>query len=99
MPSNLFVVGVTYDIVTPESAEDGDVAEAGWEREQEPETFRDALDTLRRYGPFDHIQHNGSHISAYGYAEDNYRTGESTSYCVHIYASERNLDRLLKLAK
>ncbi len=76
---------VTYDIVTPESAEDGDVAESGyysrggWKHEDPSEwTLREVV-TQFGYGGF---EDGGS--SFYSATSDtNYRTGEDTSYAVH----------------
>jgi hypothetical protein len=86
------MVAVTYDMVTPESAEHGDVADSGFAVSPEPMRFREALATLTEYGPYDHD--NGEDF----YSADaliDYRTGESTRYAVHIAGSAPNLARLV----
>lgn len=100
MASTLFTVGVTYDVVTPESAEHGDFADSGWTVEKEPHTLRDALSVLRRYGPYDSVSDTYNGVSMYeSDADVDFRTGAATRYCVHIEGSSRNIARLLKLAK
>ena len=77
---------ITYDIVTPESAENGDYAESGFLVEDV--TFREAMDELRWY--------RGGYVEADSFpvhnprwftfvaASENYATGEVTSYSLHI---------------
>jgi hypothetical protein len=100
---------VTYDIVTPESAEQGDAAESGfaspggWHHDDRPEpvTLKEALRIVGyggrpACGAFDD--------GGWGfYATDrdqDYRTGEETSYAIHpaitiTPASYRRVRRLL----
>ena len=43
--------GITFQLVTPESAEEGDYEEQGWEREYEEAELQDILkDAVNRYG-------------------------------------------------
>ena len=80
---------VTYETVTPESAEDGEAEDYGFLVESV--SFRDAMGALRWY--------RGSHVEADSYvgsrphnprrfsfigAEENYNTGEITSYSLHL---------------
>jgi hypothetical protein len=92
---------ITYDIVTPESAEDGDVADSGFL--VEGVTFREAMDELRWY--------RGGHVEADSYpvrnprwftfiaASENYATGEVTSYSLHIpeHITEASRQRIARL--
>lgn len=93
---------ITYDIVTPESAEAGCAADSGFL--VEGVTFREAMEELRWY--------RGGHVEADSYpvrnprwftfiaASENYATGEVTSYSLHIppqitEASRQRIARLL----
>lgn len=86
---------VTYDVVTPESAEYGDAAErgfaspGGWKQEDRPEpvTLREALRAAGSRG-------GGPSRRGYGFedcgrwfatvdADQDYRTGEETTYAIH----------------
>src|SRR5262245_15611974 len=82
---------VTYDIVTPESAEDGDVADAGWAG---PGGWKFAVDDP---GPHE-LSLREAIYTAGGYAggcydcgrwvdridsDTDYRTGEETRYSLH----------------
>ena len=42
----MLLINTTYEIITPESAEDGDVAENGFLSENEPVTFRELVERL-----------------------------------------------------
>lgn len=96
---------ITYEIVTPESAEDGDNAESGFLVEDV--TFRDAMDELRWY--------RGAYVEADSYAggrphrprwftfynaDEDYSTGAVTNYSLHLPeritdASRMRIARLL----
>lgn len=100
---------VTYDIVTPESAEQGDVAErgfcspGGWKHDDVAElSLREALSaagfrSTSRYGAG--FEDGGS--SFYTVDPDlDYRTGEDTQYAIHpppgiTQASYRRVSRIL----
>lgn len=98
-PSEMFTVGVSYDVVTEESAEQGDFEETGWEHEPEEMTLRDALHLIERYGPFDtgwHASPGMSQIALYqADGETDIRTGDVTRYAVHIRSTPHNLQRLI----
>lgn len=75
-------VSMTYDIVTPESAEEGDVAEAGYEWRPGEITVREALRLMadNRGGYID----NGDGSFYCPEALTDYSTGEVTSYAIHF---------------
>ena len=86
---------VTYDIVTPESAEDGDVAEAGYVAENV--SLRDAIDEVGGVC----YDHNGSYdwFTNCEYGID-YQTGAQESRSLHLPdgitgASRGRIGRLL----
>lgn len=93
----LFKVGKTYAKVTPESCENGDYSETGWEFESTDYNLRDLLHGIKLTG-IDNISHYGGHASIYGYNfTSNYRTNEKNQYCLHIDTSKRVMKRLLKI--
>jgi hypothetical protein len=95
-PPEVFEVGVTYSLFTPESLENGDADERGWEQDLEPATLRDALATINRYGPYDHAQGGVERVIFYGYSQTNdYRTGEEITYDVVVRGSKKDLVRLM----
>ena len=76
---------VTYDIVTPESAEYGDVSESGfaspggWKHDDRAElSLREALQIVSAGT----CEDSGRWFSTVD-SDTNYRTGEETSYAVH----------------
>ena len=82
---------ITYEIVTPESAADGDVAErgfcspGGWKHEDRAmHTLRDAIHAAERS-----YSKHGSGFEDSGFwwttvdGDQNYRTGEETTYAIH----------------
>lgn len=93
---------ITYSVVTPESAEDGDYADHGFLAENV--SFRDAMDELRWY--------RGGYVEADSFpvhrprwftfvsADEDYATGARTSYSLHVpdhitEASRMRIARLL----
>lgn len=74
-------VGITYDIVTPESAEEGDFAESGWELEPEDMSAEDIIRYMQDLGVYEN-NGDGSWYTA-GSVQD-YSTGEEISYAVHV---------------
>lgn len=95
---------ITYEVITPESAEDGDIADSGFLVEDV--TFREAMDELRWY--------RGAYVEADSYAtaphrarwftfynaDEDYSTGAVTNYSLHLPkhitdASRMRIARLL----
>lgn len=93
------LIKVTYSIVTPESAEDGDFAESGWEDEDGFDCTPDEFDVLEgltavdvasrlllREGvmePSSSFYQHGVWFSSY--PETDYRTGESKTRSFYLY--------------
>ena len=77
----------TFEVITPESAERGDVDSAGFEFENEPFSFRELMQALDDY---DHP--SDSHIGPLTWVstapEINYRTGAETVYSLHFVGPE-----------
>ena len=77
----------TYEIITHESAENGEAEDAGFIFESEPFTFRDLVRELRSYTHF-----SSSVVDRYTWAstepEQDYRTGEYRSESLHFAGPE-----------
>ena len=80
-----------YSIITPESAEYGDVAESGTMSENEPVQFRDLVSMMRHEfrEPSDHPARPSSWLSS-GYSTD-YATGEEREETLHPVRGARNM--------
>jgi hypothetical protein len=77
-------IAVTYEIVTPESAEEGDAAERGWEDEQGAEyTLSEAIEKLRGLEPSSTAFHPGVWYSDCD-GDTDYRTGEVKYLSYHL---------------
>lgn len=90
------LIRTTYEIITPESAEEGDFEETGWEDEEgesmEPETddpeetaVYNAIEWLRDKGPLEPSSwpfSPGSWYTAYG--EQDFSDGSYTNYSYHL---------------
>ena len=94
-PEGLFIVSKTYEIVTPESAEEGDAEERGFEFENTKMTLAEVLSEVRDLGSH-HVQSNRStQISLYGQGEYvDYSTGDTKTYALHIRGPSRAISRL-----
>lgn len=73
-----FIVKETYEIVTPESAEEGDVAEDGWIDEEGTEygNAKAIIEHLRDNGVYYRSSYSGYNIFE-GEPQVDYSTGES----------------------
>lgn len=79
---------MTYDVVTPESAETGEAAESGWKNERS-DTFATLEELLRavqdhNWLEWSSTQPRGERDWLISEAEQNLRTGEDTSYHLFI---------------
>ena len=92
--NELFTVSQTFQCVTPESSEHGDFSDQGYEYKDKHFSLRDILHELRDQGR-EHIQSGLHHMDIYGWSyTSDYKTGEDTTKCLHIKASERLIRRL-----
>ena len=76
-------ISKTYEIVTEESAEQGEAAESGFVFEDQPCGFRELLDTIKADGFAYPDSSHGVPRWLYTESEVNYRTGEHTTYALH----------------
>jgi hypothetical protein len=95
----LFTLGLSYDITTYNSANDGEVAEHGWDQEPEQSSLRECLEAINRMGGIDY--HDG--ISFYPCnAEIDYETGEHRRTFVHVQPLSKSAwkawDKALRIA-
>lgn len=93
----MFSISKTYQTITPESAEDGDFADSGFEFENVEYTFRELVGEMREYlETSSYPLSNGENdfwVSS-GFETTDYATGEETSYSLHFDRS--NPERLRK---
>jgi hypothetical protein len=99
-----FEVGKTYDVVTPESAEEGDFAESGWVYEPTVMTLREAFDEIANLGGFEPSEWpmpvTGTHLTLYQIdGNTDYRTGAETREALHIAGRPGPMKRLRQLLK
>lgn len=98
-----FLVGRTYETVTPESAENGECEDSGWVFEPREMSLREVLDELRDCTELScsHVTpDNAAHVwaSTEAHVED-YSTAETRSESVHLKGvSNRNAYRIYRLA-
>lgn len=92
---------ITYEIITPESAENGDCEETGFEAENL--TLREAFDMLRWIGG--NCEPSDSSLSPYSwlsfYCEPDFVTGETKNYALHwprnlTYSTRHRIARMFR---
>lgn len=88
-------IKITYEIITEESAEDGDVAERGWKDEEgkEIENVSDAITFIisnNALEPSSSQFHKGVWYTAYG---DMDFTGEVENYSYHLEGFTENEEK------
>ena len=87
---------ITYDTVTPDSAEQGEYADTGYMAEPEAVTIREAVEDIRRAGvAYAERTYNGFRVSHFD--EVDYRTGEVTTETTHVKCAPSTARRLLRL--
>lgn len=76
-------ISKTYEVVTEESAEQGDFEETGFVFKDQPCGFRELIETIEHGGFCHSDSSHGVPRWLYTESEVNYRTGEYTSYALH----------------
>lgn len=102
-----FTVSKTYEVVTPESAEEGDVEDRGFEYEKTKMSLRDLIREIEDLGSFEFDSspmtiaeivrrgNAGASLTLYTMDSDtDYGTGAETSYALHVKGSPRAMKRL-----
>lgn len=83
--------GVSFEWFTQESMARGDYEDAGWEREPEEMSFREATDLVRAFEPYHHVHEvvdakGGGRLDfAQSDPERNFRDGSETYREVTLY--------------
>lgn len=85
----------TYELITQESAEQGDAEDRGFEFEDQPFTFRELVDEMRNYSETSQYPINNVEWTWLTSEPDHdYRSGDETRYSLHY--SRDNKPRSLK---
>lgn len=92
----MIYVSRTYEVITPDSAEQGEAAEQGYEFEDVPHTFRELVDLMQTHRePSEWPCTNPSAWVWFTSDEDtDFRTGEARRTSIHF--SKKNDPRALK---
>ncbi len=89
LQTEIYKVGITYETITPESSEEGDFADSGWEKEYEDSSIKDILREKNNYGisePSSSQPHAGmwwSSVDPSG-TRDYYEKDEEKYYGLHL---------------
>lgn len=74
----------TYSVLTPESAECGDIAESGFVSQSEPCSFRELVDLMREHSEPSCYPSRGGTCEWFSTGfETDYRTGDDRETCIH----------------
>ena len=94
----MILISGTYEVVTPESAEQGDFAEHGFDFENEPFTFSELVRLMRTRQYPSQSPLRPADVNDYVWfssePETDYRDGSETTYAIHY--SRDNDPRSLK---
>jgi hypothetical protein len=101
----MLLIHKTFEVVTPESAEDGEAADSGFDQKNEPYTFRELVSAmkvhyqpscwpLRGTEPADHVWFTSG-------SDTDYVTGAETTTSIHFSRANnpRSAKYWLKAAK
>lgn len=91
----MILISRTFDTVTPESAEGGDVADSGFLAESESVTFRELVSLMESHpNPSCHPPRGEAYEWLSSYPETNYRDCSETTESLHF--SRENPPRMAK---
>jgi hypothetical protein len=91
----MILISRTYEIVTPESAEDGEAAESGFLSEGEAVTFRELVSLMRAHpNPSCYPARGEAFEWLSSYSETNYRDASERTESLHL--DQSNHPRTLK---
>lgn len=93
-------VGISYSEITPESASRGDFSETGWDTEPSNDwSIEDIVQAVKSQG-FEYMQNNGTSLDIYsGFYIADYKTGTERETCIHINATEDQINKIELLIK
>ena len=98
------IVSITYDVITPESAEHGDFEESGFDTKDETMTLAELIQTIKQSGFY--IPSEGGKAPRWISTDPdiNYRSGDETIRSLHIgqvfgkQPTPKQLARIYRLA-
>ncbi len=91
----MIIISRTFDVVTPESAEDGESADSGFLAESESVTFRELVSLMESHpNPSCYPSRGESYEWLSSHPETNYRDASETTESLHF--SRENPPRRLK---
>jgi hypothetical protein len=98
MKKLIFKVGQTFGEITPESAENGEYSDQGWERETSTDwRLKDIIRAVEDQG-LEHVECHGSHLTIYGWSHITcFKTCTERSLCLHVESSPRVISRLHRI--
>ena len=92
----MILIDKIYEVVTEESAENGEIEESGFSAQNEPVSFRELVDMLK--GEFIHASQSpvsrSTHVWFTSESEQDYMTGQYRSESIHF--SRENPSRKAK---
>lgn len=82
----MILIDKCYSEITPESAEDGDTSDAGFEWINCPVSFRELVDYMREHSNPSNMPASGGTFEWYstGYSIDDYATGTERETTIHF---------------
>lgn len=86
----MIILSQTYQTVTPESAEDGELSDSGYEWAGAPHGFRETVELIRSGGFTQRPDSHGVPRWLSTDAEEDFRTGESTTRSLHPEGDARS---------
>lgn len=94
----MILISQTYEVVTPESAEDGEAADQGFEFQNQEFSFRELVELLREHPQASSSGPVSEHVWFSSYPDhgsrEYFEEGEERSTAVHF--SRENPPRMLK---
>lgn len=80
----MLLLSKTFEIITEESAENGDAEERGFVFENEPHSFRETVELLRGGETSDSPCDGNARVWVTHYGEMDYRTGDTENESIHF---------------
>jgi len=90
----MYKVSKTYDVVTPESAEQGDFSESGFVYEEKSVDLTELLEEIKELGYYENYHPKQKHQSLYGEPDTDLYTGADTTYALHVRGSKEAMSAL-----
>lgn len=97
----MLLISKTYEVITEESAENGEAEETGFEWENAECTISEMVDTLQGLEPSQWPITHPESVWFTEYGDADYETGETTNYSFHYSRKnpKKNLKHWIKVIK